>query len=312
MALQFALVSAHAREDWHLRRLASALSSYGDVERVEPSRLRLVCGREAGTDRVVVWANGKDARRFSAVLLGRVVGPHADADLQLDAARALALCDVPSFNAVQAMLDAQDKLWTAALLARAGLPTPLCSSVPRTTDLAPALSQVADGAGMSVLKPLFGSLGEGLARVSVGQGRAPLLRAVREGPHLVQRYVDTGGSDHRLFVVGHRVEACITRRSAPGEWRSNAARHGVAIEARPPRRWTDIAIEAARSLGLSFAGVDLAVGPDGPTILEVNGFPSFRAIHRVTGRDMAQPIAAHVAREASRRVRMSRRTIAAG
>jgi RimK family alpha-L-glutamate ligase len=300
MPARFGLVTAYARFDWHARRLRAALSAHGLVEVVAPESLRVVCGESDGGPIVRTLAGRTDVRRFSAVVLGRVVSEGGEADLELDGARAIELCDVPCVNRVQPMLDAQDKLWTAALLAKAGVPTPLCSSLPRPDDSRDALADVASNGGRAVLKPLFGSLGEGMARLD-RNAPSRLQRLVSGGgPQLVQRYVETGGADLRLFVVGDRVEACVRRECAPGEWRTNAARQGRSVEVAPKRVWRDVCIAATRAVGLAFGGVDLALEGARPLVLEVNGFPSFRAVHRATGRDMALPIAALAAAQARR------------
>ncbi len=294
MDLRLGLITANAKADWHARRLARGLAAFGAVETLDPSQLRLICGRANKRDVLMVLAGVHDARRFDAIVLGRIAGPLADAEVQLDAARALELVGVPCLNRVGPMLAAQDKLWTAAVLAQAGLPTPLCSSVPVANDAVTASAEIGEG----VAKPLFGSLGDGLFRCGGLKQRSTLSRAVRQEPYLLQRFIPPGGIDYRLFVVGDRVEACIRRESAPGEWRSNVARGGRAVAAVAPRLWRDLAIDAARVLGLEIAGVDLAVGPDGPTVLEVNGVPNFRGIYDATSRDMAPLIAARAARVA--------------
>lgn len=294
MRRRFGLVTSGAASEWHARRLLAALAAVGEAELIEPSSLRVTCEPH----RVRVRMRDGDARRFDAMVLGRVVGPRADADLQLDAARALEWAGVPCLNGADAMLAAQDKLWTAVLLSRAGIPTPDCSSLPTVASAPGALDELAP----AVAKPLFGSLGEGLFRCARGD-RRPLAAAIRRGPHLLQRWVDAGAIDYRLFVVAGRVEACVRREAGPGEWRANAARAARVTPFAAPRRWATVAIEAVRALGLAYGGVDLAVDASGPTVLEINGFPSFRALHAATGLDMAEPIA----REAVRLARSSRR-----
>ena len=114
--------------------------------------------------------------------------------------------------------------------------------------------------------------------------------------------------DYRLFVVDGRVEGCIERRAMAGEWRANASRGARVIPFVPGRRMREIAIEAARALDLDVAGVDLALGDEGPTVLEVNGRPSFRALFKATDKDMARPIAKAAMRRArtNRQVRRDR------
>jgi tetrahydromethanopterin:alpha-L-glutamate ligase len=304
MAWRWGLVTANAKADWHARHLTGALAEFGAVEVLDPSELRVLAGHTQGRDVLLLLAKGQDALRFDAVIIGRIVGPKADADIQLDAARALELIGVPCLNRVGPMLSAQDKLWTAALLAKAGVPTPLCSSVPRPSDVVIATTEIGSG----VAKPLFGSLGQGIFRCDDAKARTRLARGVRHEPFLVQRFVTSGRIDYRLFVVGDRVEACIRREALEGEWRTNIAQGGRAVAVVPHRSWRDIAVEAARTLDLDFAGVDLAVGEDGPTVLEVNGFPNFRGVYQATGRDMAKAIAVRALRlaKANRRPTPSR------
>lgn len=288
MDLHFGLITAHAGTDWHAGRLQAALGAVGTVEVLDPAQLRLLCGRANGRDLLMVLAAGRDAKRFDAIVLGRIAGPDADADLQLDAARALELVGIPCLNRVGPMLAAQDKLWTAAVLARAGIATPLCSSVPTVADALVASTEIGEG----VAKPLFGSLGDGMFRCNDDRSRDALGKRTRDGAWLVQRFVPPGGVDYRLFVVGDKVEGCVRREAPAGEWRSNAAQGGTFVEANPHREWRTVAIEAARVLGLEVAGIDLAIGPDGPLVLEVNGVPNFRAMFDATGIDMAPLVAA--------------------
>ena len=305
MDLHLGLITAQARADWQTRRLGRALGAIGTTETIEPSRLRLICGRVGERDLLTLLADEADARRFDGVVLGRVTGPAADADLQLDAARAFELVGVPCLNRVGPLLSAQDKLWTAAVLAQAGVPTPLCSSVPRPADALRATAET----GPCVAKPLFGSLGDGMFRCDHPRERARLARAVRSSAFLVQRFIPPGGTDYRMFVVGERVEVCLRREAPEGEWRANVALGGRAMAVVPHRSWRDVAIAATRALGLEVAGVDLVVDADGATVLEVNGFPSFQAIYRATGRDMAVHIAArlaHLVRNGRRRSRGGR------
>jgi len=295
--LRLGFVTVRARGDWHVTRLLHALSLQGEVLLLDPAALRVFCGAGPRGDVLRVTSGPHDAGRLDAVLVGRIAGPPVDEDLQLDALRALERLGVAVVNPVEALLAARDKLRTSTLLAAAGVPTPGCSSVPRARDASRALADT----GPAVAKPLFGSLGEGLFRCEGRAGRAALARAAAGAPHLVQTFVPPGGTDLRLFVVGGRVEACVRRSAPPGEWRSNAARGSASVAAVPRPDWVRTAVEAARALGLVFAGVDLALEDGRPTVLEVNGFPSFRALQAATGTDVPAAVAREVARRARAR-----------
>jgi ribosomal protein S6--L-glutamate ligase len=201
-------------------------------------------------------------------------------------------------NGIDPLLAAQDKLRTSWLLHRAGLPTPRAAVAQTRRGALAALAALRDACA----KPIAGSLGEGVARVAYDRdGRRDVVgRVERDGAVYLQAFVANPGRDVRLFVVGGRVEAAIERIAPEGEWVANVAQGGCARPLAPDARLEELAIAAARALGLDWAGVDVVRGPDGPMVIEVNGNPSWAAIHDVTGRDMAEPIAEHVLARALR------------
>jgi RimK family alpha-L-glutamate ligase len=111
----------------------------------------------------------------------------------------------------------------------------------------------------------------------------------------VQRAVDHGGTDYRLFVVGGRVLAAIERRAAEGDWRANVARGATAVAFDPPQAWQALAVRAAAAIEADYAGVDLLRGPDGTVyVLEVNGIPGWEGLQRAAGVDVAGALIDHV------------------
>ena len=57
-----------------------------------------------------------------------------------------------------------------------------------------------------------------------------------------------------------------------------------------------IAIDAARSVGLGHCGVDMVETSGGPTIIEVNPTPGFLRLEEATGVDVASALVEQVAR----------------
>ena len=141
----------------------------------------------------------------------------------------LAAGGIRTLNRAGALLAAHDKLLTARLLLRAGLPHP------RTRLLSPG-GPLPELRLPVVVKPRFGSWGTDVVRCA---DLAALRRHVRElelrpwyRAHgaLVQELVPPQGSDLRIVVAGGAVVGAIERVASKGEWRTNVA---LGAERRP-------------------------------------------------------------------------------
>jgi ribosomal protein S6--L-glutamate ligase len=292
---RFGIVTAWPVEDWHSRRLVAACARRGAAATVDPGALAAFVTDGA----VEVRLGRRSAASFDALLLARGLGRAGDPDVQFEIYRALEGTGTLVANRIDALLAAQDKLRTSWLLRRAHVPTPP-AAVAQTADEAVAALQVLVSA---VAKPITGSLGDGLVRVEADRaGRRKVAElAERDGAVYMQRYVPHPGRDTRLFVVGARVAGAMERCAPEGEWRTNVERGARVRPICPDRALSRVAVRAAGALGLDWAGVDVVTGPGGPTVLEVNGNPSWAGILEATGVDMAEPIAEHVWARARRR-----------
>jgi ribosomal protein S6--L-glutamate ligase len=295
-------VTAWPDEDWHSQRLLDACAARGEAATVDPSALSAFVGDAA----VEIRLDRRPAATFDALLIARGLGRRGDPDVQFEIYRALEGTGALLANRIDALLAAQDKLRTSWLLRRAGVPTPPAAVAQTHRDAVAAL----DALGEAVLKPIAGSLGDGLSRVKADRaGRREVLeRLERDGAVYLQAYVPHPGRDARLFVVGNRVAGAMERIAPPGEWRTNVER-GAKVRALPRGGpLAGVAVAAARAIGLDWAGVDVVAGPAGPAVLEVNGNPSWRGLLEATGEDMAEPIAEHVWARALRRMERTRLT----
>lgn len=293
--LRFGVVTGYPEEDPTSRSLLRACARHGSAVALAPGSIRVEVDVALGP-RLHFGAHPTDA--FDAFLLLRGLGPGGDPEVQLLAYRLLEEGGVLVLNALDALLAAQDKLHTSALLARAGLPTPPAVVVQQASDLSAAFERLGSPL---IAKPQWGSLGEGVELLSAdgaGMHRAESLLE-EQGSLYLQAYVEHGGRDLRLFVVGGRVEAAMERRAPPGEHRTNLEVGGTARPIRPGQDLAGIAVRATDALGLDWAGVDLALGAEGPTVIEVNGSPGWAGIDRATRKDMGEAIAWHAARRAS-------------
>ncbi len=287
-AIRIGIVTAWPDEDWHSERLLAACGRRADAVTIDPASL----AARVGSAGVEVRAGGERASRFDAFVLARGLGRAGDPDVQFEIYRALEAGGAIVVNRLEPLLAAQDKFRTSWLLRRAGVPTPRAAVAQTPADAEAALGEL----GEAVLKLPAGSLGEGVVRLGPGPAsrRALRERIARRGAVYLQAYVPNPGRDLRVFVVGGRTRAAISREASPGEWRTNVARGGRAEAAAPGPSAMRAAERAAGALGLDYAGVDLVAGADGPTVLEVNGNPSWRGILEATGLDMGEAIAEHV------------------
>jgi ribosomal protein S6--L-glutamate ligase len=143
--------------------------------------------------------------------------------------------------------------------------------------------------GDVVVKPLFGSEGRGMVRVSEPEMAWRTLRTLERLQCVLylQRYIAHLGWDLRVFVLGGQAIAAMRRYAADG-WRTNVAQGGRAEAIRLSREEEQLAVRAADAVGAPLAGVDLLPDLQGSWyVLEVNAVPGWRALAPATGVDVA-------------------------
>jgi ribosomal protein S6--L-glutamate ligase len=112
----------------------------------------------------------------------------------------------------------------------------------------------------------------------------------------VQEFIrEAKGADLRCFVVGERVVAAMRRQAPEGDFRANIHRGGTGHSVTLTTRESEVAIHAARVMGLGIAGVDLLRSKRGPLVLEVNSSPGLEGIEAASGVDVAGAIIEHLA-----------------
>ena len=271
-----------SRPGWHTDQLLTALSERGHVAALARYE-DLVAGLRADTD---IRSGSSDLSRADLVL-ARIIpnGSLEQIVFRVDVLHALEEQGIRVINPARVIERTVDKLWTSAILQREGLPTPdtiVCESIDAAY---PAREQLG---GDVIVKPLFGSMGLGMVRVSDEETAFRVFRAIEmiRGVFYLQRTIDHDGRDIRAFVIGGRVVAAIERRSQG--WRTNLARGGEARPLSLPPKWADLAIRAAEVVGAEYAGVDLLPARDGSLyMLEVNGIPGWEGLQAATGLDVA-------------------------
>jgi RimK family alpha-L-glutamate ligase len=279
------VVILSARTGWHTDELCRALAARGHVAivlRYESLVARL------GSPRSAAGLTNEQAALFHAdAVLARIIpsGSLEQIIFRVDALHWIEDHGVLVVNSPRAIERSVDKFYTDALLHEAGLDTPETVACETMADALDAVRRFGD----AVIKPIFGSMGSGLVRVSDPDVAFRVFRALDQVRTVfyVQRYVE--------HVVGGRVLGAIERRALPGDWRTNVARGAEAVPFEPPAAWAEMAVRAAAAIGADYAGVDLLPSADGRVfVLEVNGIPGWEGLQRATGLDVAGALAAHV------------------
>ena len=281
------------RSGWHTDELQRAIRERGHQPFLLPyeSLVARLGANVAGVPKL--GAEVPDLFDCDAVL-ARIIpnGSLEQIIYRIDALHWLEDAGIAVVNPPRAIERTVDKFYTSALLERAGLATPQTVVCERVEDAAAAFRAMGD----VIVKPLFGSMGLGMVRVSDGETAWRVFRALEaiRGVFYLQRAIPHEGRDIRAFVIGDRVVAAIERRS-PG-WRTNISRGGAATTITLPAELNEIALRAARAVGAEYAGVDLLPAQDGTVyVLEVNGIPGWRGLQEATAIDVAGALIDHVA-----------------
>jgi RimK family alpha-L-glutamate ligase len=281
------------RSGWHTDELQRAIVERGHEPFLLPyESLVARLGTHAG-DVPRLGAGAPDLFDCDAVI-ARIIpnGSLEQIIYRVDALHWLEDAGVLVVNPPRAIERTVDKFYTSALLERAGLATPQTVVCERVEDAAAAFRVMGD----VIVKPLFGSMGLGMVRVSDEETAWRVFRALEaiRGIYYLQRAIPHEGKDIRAFVIGDRVVAAIERRS-PG-WRTNISRGGEATAIELSAPLSEMALRAARAVGAAYAGVDLLPAQDGTVyVLEVNGIPGWRGLQEATSVNVATALIDHVA-----------------
>jgi RimK family alpha-L-glutamate ligase len=273
---------------WHGARIRRAFQARnGEVTYVSLRDCRIDLQRGCRG----LWIPGFEERLPDGVFVRGVPGGTLEqVVLRLDVLHGLRTLGIPVYNDGRAIERTVDKGMTTFLLARAGLPTPP-TCVTETPDEARAFLRQETAAGHEVVaKPLFGSQGVGLRRLTACMDIPEPAEC--NGVWYLQRYVETGPAnagwhDWRVFVIGGVAVAAMVRRGT--SWVNNVAQGARCEAAELEHELERLAVAACRAVGADYAGVDLVRGDDARLqVLEVNGVPAWKGLQTVTEVDIAE------------------------
>jgi glutathione synthase/RimK-type ligase-like ATP-grasp enzyme len=132
-----------------------------------------------------------------------------------------------------------------------------------------------------VVKPFDGDGSRGLSLLEQPDDVAllPKLRE-RHSVYLAQEFLETDGSDLKLYGIGsqvwavHKTSPVSFRGPGPAVMTPTSDAEIIELDA----QLRDIALTCGRACGLELWGVDVAITPNGPYVIEVNDFPTYSAV----------------------------------
>lgn len=281
---------------WHAAKLAEALERMDmSVFSVLPRCMRASIGEKP----YVISCNGSSSiplDDFDAVVVRSVPGGSLEQVIfRVDVLHRLENAGVKLINNAACVEKTVDKYYTSALLEDCGIPTPRTVVTERFDEAMAAYQSMGD----VIVKPLFGSLGLGMVRVSDEDTAHRVFRAWQACRYVyyIQEYIPHGNWDVRAFVIGSRVVSAMRRSS--DSWKTNINRGGIAESYKLSSEQEELCFKTASALGAAYLGVDILVDPEGTSyVIEANSVPGWKGLQDVTDLDIASEFANYVVKYA--------------
>lgn len=217
--------------------------------------------------------------------------------------RQFEMMDVFSAVGSRGIVHSRDKLRSSQVLSKAGI------GQPKTvfTNYSKNVQQVIKSAGGApvILKLLEGTQGLGVVLAENETAAESVLEAFNglKARVIVQEFIkEAKGADIRAFIVDGEVVGAMKRQGKEGEFRSNLHRGGSSSNIDLTDEEIDVAIRAAKAVGLGIAGVDMLQSERGPLVLEVNSSPGLQGIERTTHSDIAGKIIEYIERNVKNKI----------
>lgn len=270
---------------WHGAQLRRAFKARG----IASANVQLADCRIDLRARHAIVIPGFKTRLPDAVFVrGVAAGTLEQVVFRLDILHALAELGIPVYNRARAIEKSVDKAMTSFLLRRAGIPTPptwVAESAAQAR--AVLLRETASGRDL-VIKPLFGSQGAGLLRLTAGSDIPDL--AEYNCVCYLQAFIDSGDRgwhDYRVLVVGGAAIAAMIRRGQ--SWINNVAQGARCEKIGLDGELGRLAEDAAGAIGMDYAGIDILRDREGRLwVIEVNSMPAWRGLQTVCEMNIAQ------------------------
>lgn len=201
---------------------------------------------------------------------------------RVDVLHALSLAGIPLVNSPRSVELAADKTFSSVLFSLNRIPTPPTIIIESIDD---GLKGFEELGGDVVVKPMFGSQGRGIERVTTIAEAERVFQDRLKNDQVIymQKFISCMMNDEfydiRAFVIGSEVVASMYRVSS--SWKTNIHAGGRPEPCILPPELEELSIRVSEVIGCEVAGVDIIETEDGPQVLEINSVPGWRGIQRV-------------------------------
>lgn len=272
-------------DSWHNQKLQAAFQNHGiGIQYADPLKLTASLG-----SRHSVNCGDIPLSEFDLLLVREVPGGSLEQVIfRMDALHQLENSGVTVINSPYAIEKMVDKYYTLSLLQQAGINVPdtrVCE------DFNAAMLFYEELGGDVVVKPLFGSRGIGMVRVTERDTAGRVFKALHMGNYVyyLQRFIPHGNRDTRVMVVGTDCIAAMDR--VADSWKTNIHNGSTPHAREMDLEMQAVCLQAASTLGAAYCGIDLVQDVDSALyVLEVNSMPAWQGLQQVTEVDVAQSI----------------------
>jgi RimK family alpha-L-glutamate ligase len=277
MVLKVGIIASDRRE-WHVQKLMEELT----LRRVETYILPATRFLSKIGDEPRLSIKGYSIDDYDALIVRKIPGGTAESVFyRMDVIHRLEDMGVYVINSADSIEISVDKFYTSSRLEAAGFSTPKTVVTERFEEAMKAFKALGRDV---VVKPLFGSLGKGMIRLSDPDVAYRIFRALEmtQGVYYLQEFIPHANEDIRAFVIGGKMVASMLRKGE--NWKTNISAGGSPKPYALKEEISEISIKAVETIGLEYSGVDLLRSEnDGRIyIIELNSTPGWQGLQTVT------------------------------
>ncbi len=197
------------------------------------------------------------------------------------------------FSAARSLgiLRAQNKLRTLQIMNRKNIPIPDTVFTADAEDIDEQIALL--GGAPVIIKLQEGTHGMGVMLAETVKSAKSIIDTLHSmnTSFLLQEFIkESNSEDIRALVAGNKVVASMKRKGLENDFRSNIHRGGSGSSVELTKSEKEMAISAAKYLGLPVAGVDMIRSKRGSLLIEVNSTPGLQGIEAFTRVNVAEGI----------------------